>query len=279
MKCCVTDLRKWINSHRSASDTEKINILQGAILGLANLHRYGCIHGDLKPGNILINNLGESLLGDLGFVAPAKYSKCNYTAASYREKDIKHDKGHDLFSLAIILIEMFGDWRHKRYPSTDDVRSRARTIKHKLIYQLVVLLVSTRREKRPTAAMVYYQLYNCAPKIKSITMYENSNVEYDVNISNWMRKCGEKFRIKEVELGINIIMDFLIRKKINIQLYQVYCASFLTILSSIYGYEPLFHDDHAEHACGYKYKLEEVHQVIKNMLSDYVLVSRLCILR
>lgn len=280
MKRCAMDLRNWINTNQKASESDKLRILRGALIGLCNLHTHGVIHGDLKPGNILVTKEGSSVLGDLGFVAPAHYSKCNYTAASYREKNVVHDVGHDLFSLSIILLEMFGRWRHKRLPTSDEIRTSAPSIKNNTIYTIVCLLVSTRRYKRPSVETVYNKLYKAIPPIKSIdTNFDNVSIDSNKNINNWLQKCGDVFKIKEIQLGITVISDYLVRNKIDTSLYQLYCTTFLMILSSIYGYYPRFNEEYVIHSCGYKYTKNEVRDMLKIMLNDKILISRLLILK
>lgn len=280
MKKCNYDLRRWINQNTNATEAQKLSILKGAILGLCNLHHYGCLHGDLKPGNILVFN-NETVLGDLGFFAPAKYSKCHLTAATYREPNVVHDLGHDLYALAIILLEIFGKWRHRRHPDTDSIRTAAnRTVKNEKIKNIIMLLVSQNRQKRLPISRVYKILYGESPQIKEIDdSFNQSSIDSNKNINVWIRKTGDILKTNEIELGIDIVSDYLVRNKINLQLYQVYCATFIIILSSIYGYRPNFGVEHVLEVCAYKYKYPDITNILKSILSDDTVIKRLALLK
>ncbi|ORY27607.1 kinase-like protein [Rhizoclosmatium globosum] len=47
-------------------EVEAATVLYPVVMGLRHLHLLGILHRDVKPGNILINRLGEVKLGDLG---------------------------------------------------------------------------------------------------------------------------------------------------------------------------------------------------------------------
>lgn len=61
-----TDLRRLVRSKGNLSVQEAASILRQAAEGLAEAHRCGLIHRDIKPGNILVTNDGIAKLSDLG---------------------------------------------------------------------------------------------------------------------------------------------------------------------------------------------------------------------
>lgn len=61
-----TDLRRLVRSKGNLSVQQAASIVKQAAEGLAEAHRCGLIHRDIKPGNILVTNDGIAKLSDLG---------------------------------------------------------------------------------------------------------------------------------------------------------------------------------------------------------------------
>lgn len=83
--------------------------------GLDYAHKHGIVHRDIKPGNILIDNNGKPYVADFG-VAQIESTTIMKTEAgmgtpSYMSpeqvKGKKIDKRSDLFSLGVIMYELF----------------------------------------------------------------------------------------------------------------------------------------------------------------------------
>ncbi len=84
---------------------------------LAALHRKGFIHGDIKPENIRLVNVGKAILLDLGYAhRPGENAAflekgyilgtCNYLAPELCGTEPKDDLPADIYSLGASLFEM-----------------------------------------------------------------------------------------------------------------------------------------------------------------------------
>ena len=85
--------------------------------GLEALHRAGWMHGDVKPGNILISPQRHVTLLDLGFARRADEigsaadrcvtGTCNYLAPEWITSALRADVRSDIYSLGVVLFELF----------------------------------------------------------------------------------------------------------------------------------------------------------------------------
>src|SRR4029079_4180797 len=60
------DLRKFVRARGRLTMREAATIISQAALGLSHAHSRGLIHRDVKPGNILVTNHGQTKVSDLG---------------------------------------------------------------------------------------------------------------------------------------------------------------------------------------------------------------------
>jgi len=109
------DLRSFNRRSRQLTVGTAVTIAKQVAEGLAEAHRLGVIHRDLKPGNIMIDRDGNARIMDFGIARSLK-SK-GITGAGVivgtpeymspeQVEGLEVDQGSDLYSLGVILYEM-----------------------------------------------------------------------------------------------------------------------------------------------------------------------------
>lgn len=123
--CHQGTLQHWLNrADRVICPHEAIAIFRQAVRGVAHIHSNFVIHRDLKPPNILISADGSVKIGDFGLatgaidggpLSPMRILTRSHTAgvgsplycSPEQIKGDRYDSKVDIFSLGIILYEMF----------------------------------------------------------------------------------------------------------------------------------------------------------------------------
>lgn len=83
------------------------SIIVQLLRGLVYIHSKEIIHGDIKPQNILINANMKVCFCDLGLSSLRQYARVSLTSPGYCRANTTSCNGHDMFSLAILILEMF----------------------------------------------------------------------------------------------------------------------------------------------------------------------------
>ena len=100
------------NDERDCIPEKEVKFYAAGILeGLAYMHRRRIIYRDLKPENVLIDDLGYTVIVDLGFakvVDDKTYTLCGTPLYLAPEVILSrgHDKGADYWSLGCLMYEM-----------------------------------------------------------------------------------------------------------------------------------------------------------------------------
>mmetsp|Transcript_11356 Transcript_11356/g.20492 ORF Transcript_11356/g.20492 Transcript_11356/m.20492 type:complete len:920 (-) Transcript_11356:192-2951(-) len=100
------------NDERDCIPEQEVKFYAAGILeGLAYMHRRRIIYRDLKPENVLIDDLGYTVIVDLGFakvVNDKTYTLCGTPLYLAPEVILSrgHDKGADYWSLGCLMYEM-----------------------------------------------------------------------------------------------------------------------------------------------------------------------------
>jgi serine/threonine protein kinase len=114
--CIGGDMWKLLRTLFVLEEEELRFYLAEIILAVEELHKIGFIHGDLKPGNILIDHLGHIALTDFGtceellFLKKVKPSHSIFTTLPYMAPEMVRGEGYgmaaDWWSIGIIACEL-----------------------------------------------------------------------------------------------------------------------------------------------------------------------------
>lgn len=245
-------LREWLDKRTpNGRDNEKdkkmlLLIYRDILFALNDLHDRGLAHADLKPSNILVNigvegRVIKLVLGDLGFVAPSHVSKTERTAAVYRELNVEHDRMHDLYSLAIITIELFGNIRFIAQGDYNDVRQAVKEgIICPYIRRIAMRLCSPNRQSRPSCRNILKELFDLnvpAYNIPNTIPPYNRSVteEWESKIREWMVSASKSYGFRRAKIGFVALFSFLNRNNVPFTYFPTYYAIMLMILSAVYG--------------------------------------------
>jgi serine/threonine-protein kinase len=109
-------------------------IVRQAAEGLDGLHRLGYLHGDVKPGNVMVSSDGHTTLLDLGFVRELQETgsaldrpvvgTINYLAPEMLTSTVRADERSDLYSLGATLYELLAGRSPFRANSLEELVER-----------------------------------------------------------------------------------------------------------------------------------------------------------
>jgi len=263
MELYEMNLRHWMENNY---DREKINdryfILHEILVGLCEIHGRGLVHGDIKPGNILIKDKPLKVaLGDLGFVSLARYAKVRYTAKVYRDSVIRQNSVHDMFSLGVMMIELFGHIKIRAVCTYEELSVLAhRKIKSRTLRNIILRLVNKNPALRPTAPEVLNELFNETVIIQKKLIPVTRDITQCSNAFAYMRQEGSNHRLAMIERCIEALKYYLQTHDIELEDCMGYGMAMLLISSSLYRisklsfsralrYSDLSRDDFSTYLC------------------------------
>jgi serine/threonine protein kinase len=231
MELCSGSLRKYIEENKDPGESTKLSLFFDILKGLYNLHCNGIIHADIKPGNLLIKD-GSVIIGDLGFFNVKKYARVYNTARPYRDPECIPHYTHDLYSLGMVLAEIFL-WRRV------DKKKIIKEIKHidnKNVRDMITSLVGP-RDYRPHLQDIANTLYSSSliSNIKDIPKASRLEEKVEKVIFKYMRQVCSIYKINRGKIGFKALIAYLRDKKIDSQMAQLYTCAILYILSCLFG--------------------------------------------
>jgi serine/threonine protein kinase len=254
------------------SKKDKIKIFCDVLHGVGDVHSIRCIHGDLKPSNILIDiNPCRAVICDFGLASRRGYAKTKCTTEDYSLPDdyVIHDnyEYHDLFGMAIIGAEMFSTYEaEERDPS----KLRHIIVSKKSIPRRIrnVLVEFTREDSEvfPSAAagLKYLTGEDCG------IVYGDpypSNPIVIKPVLDRVYSLSKKYNIRHARRGCDLLCLYIESNRIKEQEYEIHILALLVMLSSIFG-ESGFKIKSAMKVGGDRFEANDVKHVIDAMLSD-----------
>ncbi len=238
-------LKDWLASPRSFR--QKLIMFRQILKGLVWMHDLGLVHGDLKPGNCVANwssngDLKKVVIADLGFVAPELFAKAERTAPVYREKVVERDYQHDIYSLGVIGLEVFGNVKvTKQFSSRKLIHNVNKRVENQLLRELISQMLDEDREERPTARYILYHLFNIRPEIhyypeSHYTSTGGLDRKDKYELEDIFRYYGGQGNtIRRAKIGYYICRIYLAKKNIDLCKSKTYAGAILVILAAIFS--------------------------------------------
>lgn len=89
------------------STAQALGVIRGALLGLAHVHARGLVHGDIAPGNVLLDTQGTSKLVDFGLSTSAGAPSTSSGTAAYASPEAQRGQvvtaPSDVYAAAAVL--------------------------------------------------------------------------------------------------------------------------------------------------------------------------------
>jgi len=248
MELYDNSLRKWIENRGDKLTRDEImTALHDILEGLAVLHAKGLAHGDLKPGNILVKSKPFGcVLGDLGFVSVARYSKCERTAPAYRDPVVKCATSHDMFSFGVICLELLGGLHFRKEAKYSRLREEARKhLRNRRYRELVLSLLSRRHEDRPSALEAMEALFGQTPSRRLLSYARPAPVSFEgfEEYEKWYSEVSRRFTINRPKRGAEAIVQYFRRHNppASERTFMMLCC--MMVQSAVFGPSG-FSEDH-----------------------------------
>jgi serine/threonine protein kinase len=272
-----TNLRSYYASHRVVSWLDRMRLFHDILQGLVEIHDRNLVHGDIKPTNILLRtNPLRAVIADCGFMSLEGFAKTHLTAVAYRDPRMAKSWHHDIYSLGIMLIELFGNHRLGSGHSYSEIRKLA--IKHldkPHERDLVLSMVQPRLERRPTARAILLSVFDLLPTLPPVlpaidvkTRKRRSSKALS-NLETTMTGWCAEFRLARAPSAVRALRHYLLKFDIPIDDYPVHGCITLYIMSCHFG-----SDNYTQHhmKCLYTSTTAQRMTVLQKLLdcSDFV---------
>lgn len=289
MELYDTSLSKWMDKNKNPNIRDIMKILHDVLLGLIEIHDRGLAHGDIKPGNILVNNNPlRAVLGDCGFVSVAKYAKVERTAPVYCDPVIGHSASHDMYSFGIVFLEFLGNLRLLAKPTYETLKGMTeKEIKNPIYQKIILSLLHEDKQKRPSARQVLKIIFHEEPEVwvrqttspsalfdhvlpkHNISSYITPYItpERKKSIRNSMKQSVADLELTRGKRGYGALLYYLDVHQVPYDMHNLYLSVTLMTLKALFGKSGMKIEE-LSRLCRDEYSNKEIYKVMTEMLSD-----------
>lgn len=281
MKCYDMSLKDFLADYKKHLKFEtRVDIFKDILSGLSHMHQKNMIHADLKPGNILVSlDDNRVAIADLGFVSFAQYARVKQTTKLYSEINAVQSPAHDIYSLGIITLELFSDFRPRKQYTSDELQELCQIYlkgKKKSKIRRFCLQCFSPVKVRPTSSQLLYDLFEIKITPKIPLYIEQMQVPKKgksiVHCAEWGTKYQIRQRCKRAFKSVMHIMSSKGYAAVETNLFDSYMLVMLFIHSALFRGRMQFEDLIKEEA-----KLgvnkAKVMQILKEILDDKELIK------
>lgn len=270
-------LHAAISSHSDVlTGVKKLTIFKDVLVGLSHLQARAIIHSDLRSDNILVNlDTGHACIADLGISCLSKHANFKGLPDPYRPPRTARNKGHDMYSLCVTMLELFTSFRLRRDgPPPRVLRSRIRSsgISEKLKTSLIMMIPDNLAEAKSAKYIAEFMFdYRGSFKSPTIKLHKDrigeSNCEY---IQTKVESLCITHNIKRGTRCASSLLNYLNDpsvESITPSEFPAYIASSMIIFSAVFS-SGSFDERKALALCKPAISAEQLHGALVSMIMN-----------
>lgn len=271
-------LHDWMFSKRGMTELDKKIVFRELLKALVEIHERGLVHGDIKPNNVLVNRHPiRVVIGDLGFVSLETFAKVERTATSYRDTVISNSYAHDIFSLGILALELFGDSKIVRQAGYEELQQACVTyVKEPVMRSIILAMLNENHISRPSSSEILHLLYGITiPVGLKVSPLFDVPLDSHLSIKRWMKTIASLYDIKRPKRGYRILCMVFRRGELSPSDMMFYAATMLMVLSTMFGRSG-FAEMQVLYNCGVDgVDISDVHSVLEYFMNDEEIIDAL----